>query len=350
MDMTKIANIGSAKWRWMSCLAAAAMLAGRAHAQDYSSDYNADWARNFRIGGFAALNIKANLSMSGQFAISGHPAGVYDDGYVLVDQTGNARDLTSNWGYHNASQYNAGAQTLTMHNATSYTATGGMVNNDNQVYAGFEAAYGGTLWQKGRWRVGWEAGFGLLPIEFTHNSSLSATVNRSAVSFDTGSIVMPTAPYNGGPSGVGPLMHDTPTALPGDTIAATINGVNTLDADLYTLRLGPTLFWDFTDYLGLSISAGGAIGFVSGDLKFDETISLADGSTAQNRGKVSGTDTTYGGYVNATITYHAVKNGDFYVGVQYMPLGNASISGGGRQAKLDLSGQLYISAGFNWPF
>ena len=54
--------------------------------------------------------------------------------------------------------------------------------------------------------------------------------------------------------------------------------------------------------------------------------------------------------VGATLMYHAVQNGDFYVGVQYMPLGSAEISGGGRQARLDLSGGIYLSAGINWPF
>jgi hypothetical protein len=48
--------------------------------------------------------------------------------------------------------------------------------------------------------------------------------------------------------------------------------------------------------------------------------------------------------------YHLVQNGDLYVGVQYMSLGNASISGGGRSAQLNLGGQVYISAGINWPF
>ena len=58
----------------------------------------------------------------------------------------------------------------------------------------------------------------------------------------------------------------------------------------------------------------------------------------------------YGGYVTAALMYHAVEKGDFYVGVQYMPLSSMSVNGAGREARLNLAGGLYFSAGFNWPF
>jgi hypothetical protein len=48
--------------------------------------------------------------------------------------------------------------------------------------------------------------------------------------------------------------------------------------------------------------------------------------------------------------YHVMKNGDIYLGGQYMPMGTATLSGQGRQGRLDLRGAAYISAGFNWPF
>jgi hypothetical protein len=65
---------------------------------------------------------------------------------------------------------------------------------------------------------------------------------------------------------------------------------------------------------------------------------------------VDATDVVYGGYADATLMYHLVENGDLYLGVQYMSLGNANISGGGRSAELNLGGQVYITAGINWPF
>jgi hypothetical protein len=65
-----------------------------------------DWTRHFRIGAMVGMNIKASFSMNGQFNIPGNNAanGIYDDGYVQTDNTGNAFGQTGNWGYNNASQ------------------------------------------------------------------------------------------------------------------------------------------------------------------------------------------------------------------------------------------------------
>ena len=73
-------------------------------------------------------------------------------------------------------------------------------------------------------------------------------------------------------------------------------------------------------------------------------------SATYNASHVNGTDLVYGGYVNATLVYHAVDNGDFYLGAQYMPMNGANFSGSGMTGHLDLSGQVYITAGINWPF
>ena len=91
-------------------------------------------------------------------------------------------------------------------------------------------------------------------------------------------------------------------------------------------------------------------GFLDGDLKFDETVESADGGKANNSGRSSGSELVFGGYVNASLMFHVEEHGDFYIGVQYMPLGSATVSGEGREARLDLSGGVYFSAGINWPF
>ena len=95
---------------------------------------NEGWTRHFRLGALVGVNIDAEFKMSGQFSVSGSQPGtpgqpgvdhIYDDGYVRVDETGNAQGLTSYWGYNNASQYDPVAQTLTFHSASSFTTTSG---------------------------------------------------------------------------------------------------------------------------------------------------------------------------------------------------------------------------------
>ncbi len=333
---------------WLYCLAGLIWFVPSARGQ-----YDPDWARHIRLGGVVGLNIKADFKTTGTFKIN-HPAGVFDDGYVRVDETGNDGGLTSFWGYNRSSQISG--QTLTMHDTTSFSSLGtASTRSDSAPLPGLELAYGGNFWYWGRMRIGWDFGFGLLPINISVNRSTQGNVTQSVFTFDTSDMLggVPPAGYRGPfkepPGSVSPFfLASDPTSTNTATSTGTITGSHTLDVMLYTLRLGPSVYWDFNRYLGMSVGAGPAVGIVSGDLKFDEFITTP--STAHNTGKVSGTSMVYGGYVNVSLMYHVLRNGDLYISAQYMPLGSASIGGQGREGRLDLSGQVYISAGINWPF
>ena len=315
-----------------------------------------DWTRHFRIGAMVGMNIGANFSEKGTFKISDKNManGIFDDGYVRTDQTGNSGGLTSFWGYNNSSQYNpagnGGSGTIDMHSVTSYKTAGSSEENGG-AFPGFDMAYGDNLWYWKHARVGWELGFGLLPISIKNSSPMSATVNQTTTTFDAGGIVVPTAPYRGGSSGQGPSISPTPLSSGSQTLEnETVTGTRTFDVMLYTLRLGPSFHWDLSDDFGMSLGAGPAIGLASERLYFNETINLADGSISHNHGRVSDTAVVYGGYVNGTLMYHVMDNADIYLSAQYMPMSNAELNGGGRQAELKLNGQVYISLGVNWPF
>jgi hypothetical protein len=307
-----------------------------------------DWTRHFRIGALVAMNISANFSMNGTFGISGNnPAqGIYDDGYVRVDNTGDVGGGTTYWGYKNASQLNG--TTLTMDAATSFSGTSNSKENGG-AFPGFEMAYGDNLWYWKHARVGWELGFGLMPITITDNSPMSAIVDQSAYAFNVGNVVIPEAPYSGNPSGSSVMIPDTASAINQSLTVGTVTGTHSLEVILYTLRLGPSFYWDLTEHVGMSLGAGPAVGVVSGNYKYDEIIT-ASGVSAHNSGQIGGTDLVYGGYVNATVMYHVMDNGDIYAGVQFMPMSDATVGGGGREGQLNLGGQLYFSVGINWPF
>lgn len=342
------------------CLLLAAMLTSFAPRAFSQSEYDPDWTRNFRVGVMGGFNIKANFKMNGTFGISGAAPGavgvfganhVFEDGYVKVDSTGD-KDLTWNWGINNSDQWDQPNNRLLMHGTDNFTASAATDGKDS-IFVGFDMAYGGSLWRRDRIRIGWEFGFGLLPISISDNSTMSVSARHSTYAFDTGGIdlstMMPFLPYRGTSQGPGPEIHNQATLLDTTTETATLVGSRTLDVTLYTFKLGPTLFWDINRYMGLSVGAGPALGLVSGNLKYNETLLLATGSTP-NIGQIGATEITYGGYVNAMLTFHTVRNGDFYIGAQYMPLGKVRVAGNGRQSDLNLSGQVNISAGINWPF
>jgi hypothetical protein len=309
-----------------------------------------DWTRHLRIGALLGMNISANFTRSGTFGISGNnPAlGIYDDGYVRTDNTGNAGGQTSYWGYNNASQLNG--QDLTMSAATSFTSSSSS-KQQGGVFPGFDMAYGDNLWYWKHARVGWELGFGLLPIDIVDNQSAPAIVNQSTYTFNTGGILVPQAPYQG-PQTAGPYEPTIPTNYTSSSAVipnGNVSGSQKMDVMLYTWRVGPTFYWDLGENVGVSLGAGPAVGLVSGAYKYDEVIT-ANNVSAHNSGNIDGTDFVYGGYVNAMVMYHAVENGDIHAGIQFMPMSNATISGSGREGRLNLGGQVHFSIGVNWPF
>jgi len=318
-----------------------------------------EWTRHFRVGALVGLNISANFNLKSSLSLSSKGPGNYDDGYLHPSSSGL---FTGDYGYNDSSQYNAVTHQLLMHQATSFAPTSGAGTGSqggDSAYAGFEAEYGGEIWDWGRTRIGWDFGFGLLPIQITDNFSASGNVNRNIFAFDTSQVdtvgslnVFPQPGYRGGPSS-GFAIPSTPVSTSTDQVPGDITGKRDLDVILYTLRLGPSAYWELGQYFGLSAGAGPAVGIVTGHMNFNETITehlLSGDVVVTSKGRVSGTDVVYGGYANATLMYHLVDNGDLFIGAQYMPLGNAKISGGGREAQLNLGGQIYITAGINWPF
>ena len=318
-----------------------------------------DWTRHFHIGGIVGLNVSANFSMNGKFDIN-HADGIYDDGYVREDQTGNAGGYTSFWGYNNASQYNAAAGTLDMHRITSFTSTGhGSSQQDGGPFPGFDMAYGDNLWYWKHARVGWELGFSLLPVTIKDSNPMSVSASQMTYTYHVGNslgVPLPQAPYQGNSSGLGSIIPDThdPPSTESD-LKGTVTGTQELDLEVYTLRLGPSFYWDVNDYLGFSFGAGPAVGLVSGNYKFNQIVSVpatatSAGISTHDSGEFSSTQVTYGGYVNGMLLYHVINDADFYLSAQYMPMGSTTFSDSGREGKLNLGGQVYVSLGINWPF
>jgi len=315
-----------------------------------------DWTRNFRVAVQLGLNIRADFKTTGQFQIGGAqiPGNrEYDNGYVRVDETGNAGGTTSYWGYESPGQYDSAAQTIAFHRTDGFDVGNGAQRRDSSVQLGFDMAYGGTIKRWWRKRLGWEFGVGILPLSFKDDSPLSGTANGLDDTYHVppglhGPIIIPTYPYHGGPSGIGVQLNADPASENPTSTPATISGSRKLDLMFYNFRLGPTFYYDVHPRFGVSLSAGPAVGIVTGDYLFDETI--LSGTTTHNVGKFGRTDVVYGGYANALALVHILENGDLFAGVQFMSMGGSRFAKGGREAKLDLGSGVYFMAGVSWPF
>ncbi len=344
MNLHRPAN-NRAIFRRLAALALVVGWGGMAEAQIITN-----WTRHFRVGGVVGLNMSADFKMNGTFNVSGGSRpGIFDDGYVLTDDTGNAGGYTSNWGYQNASQYDPGNRTLTLHSSLAFN-----MNTKNEVdggnHAGLDLVYGGKIMKSGDALFNWEFGFMWLPMTMKDTRPLATTFNRSSLVFDTGDIVMPEAPYNGGPSGLGPTIRDTGTPGASESSPGTITGSRKLDVTLYNFRLGPAMHWEVSKWFAFSVSGGGAMGFTTCNYRYNERINVSDGGQNSNRGNFDNTDTVFGTYANVTLLVHTKEKADIFVSAQYMMLDTVSVSSGGREASLDLGGGIYLSAGINWPF
>ena len=326
-----------------------------------SAQVTGDWAKHFRLGAVAALNLKADFTLQGNFGVPSRSPGavgvpgvdhIYDDGYVRVDATGNAGGLTSFWGYQNASQYDAAGQRILFHSASSLQpADTSTYQRKNEAEFGMELAYGGIL---KLWRstlIGWDVGFSYLPIGIKDSRDLSISLGRDGFYHATGAgFVIPAAPYNNGSSGVGTLIGGTAQAGPSDVVAGVLTGSREIDTTLYNFRLGPTFYWDLGHRFAVQAGLGGAVGFLNGSYRYNEIALTSDGGRTPLSGRLSQSDIVYGGYAQATLLWRTGEKADLYLSGQYMTLGDTTYGNGGRAARLDLRSGLYISIGINWPF
>lgn len=323
-----------------------ALLAWQARADD---SYDPSWTKNFRLGALTGLGIKGQVKLRGSFSANGNnpAAGIYDDGYVRTEGPGNDSGLTSYWGYENATQVSGG--NLTFHSASSFTANGSS-SLDQDFSVGAELAYGGVIKQWERLRLGWEFGFGYLPISMKSSGSTPGSVSLNTYNYNLDGIIILGSSWHGQPNSDGPLLDSTVDSTSSSSAPGTVKMGGTLDADFFTFRLGPTLFYDVSSRFGLSGGIGPAFGILSETYQFNEKITYGSGSTAQAKGSFGNTDFVYGGYINLLGTVHVEPNGDLYMGVQYMPMSSSKFGKGGREASLDLSGQVYFTLGVSWIF
>ena len=317
-----------------------------------------DWTRNFRLGVQVTLNVQAQLSIDGVVPRrTGDPGPVgvpgqnhqYDDGSVRVDGTGNAGGVTSFWGYQDASQYDPATGQLVYRSTRGFSARD-QVTVDSGPMPGLELAYGGSLHDWRQVRLGWEFGYSWVPMELRDTSTLPAQFLREVQAFDVGGISLPTAPYQGGNSGIGPVIPDIATARPDEVLSGFLSGSRGLDVDLHAFRLGPNLFWRFGKQWALSGSIGPSLGLLSGGYSYNETFRFSDGTTVVNSGGQDQLVCVFGGYASATVLYRVIDNADLYVSTQFMSLGGAQYGGGGRRATLDLGKAVMTSIGISWPF
>jgi opacity protein-like surface antigen len=327
------------------CAAGATLLPGYAQDDDITLDRNRLWV-NARF----AFNISAKVRTVSPPTPSAPP--VYDDGFVLADSSGSADGLTWNWGYDRADQI-AGT-TLNLHRSTGSPRTGIEETLDGDPHAGFELLYGRVLGffslsktRQAAWGI--SGGFTSLDINLERTSDVSGTVSRQTYAYNLGATIAPTPPYAGTFNGPGPAIGTagTPLAVPAPTapvnVAATSSQTSQIDALALGLKFGPFLELPVSGRLTISFGAGVAVVDVLNTFRFSESTQLSGvaGGPPRSRSEEYRQDEwLVGFYAGAMVSYALNYSLSVFAGAQYQHLGEATVTGGGKEATLDL-GQSY---------
>ena len=310
-----------------------------------------DNPNRFFFGPRFGLNFKADFHSDASFFNGVNPGlatggadHTYNDGYVLVDSSGNAGGLTRYWGYQNSSQVVGNTVAMQFHAIDSSSPSSA---TDNPQY-GAELVYQRVIGHlpflsSGCW--GLETGFGYTDLDLRDNRS--GTVPVTTDTFPLNGVLPPGAGYNGTFSGPGALLGDTPTRT---TESAALTSNQKLSGQMFSIRLGPFAEWNFTHKLSLDASVGLTLAPTMVDYDFSETGSLAGGGTFEASGHSSKTELLYGPYVSGMLRYDFTKSWGIYVGAQFQSLTDLEQSIGDRTARLDPGATVYVTVGASWRF
>ena len=288
----------------------------------------------------------------------------YEDGYVWVDNSGNALGYSRYWGYDNASQHNDPNGTITMHSASSPGTHSNDREGDPQL--GFEFSYNHNFSKNEKWNWGLEAAFNFmnLTINDSHPLTGSGTLISDAFQLPPefggeGFVIPPPAPYSHGPfltPGTGnPVIGATPTRLPSVAFPTSITGSRNFDANVFGWRLGPYAELPLGKRVSIALSGGLALAAITSDFSYKETVTYNQNigtgvSTQTTAGSGSEAGVQVGGFVSGTCTVALSEKWDLFAGAQFQSMGHYTHRIGNREARLDLSESVFVSVGLSFSF
>lgn len=257
----------------------------------------------FGVNVLMSANYKAEFGLqSGIYSVNdpGATTGIadryYDDGYNRVDSSDNFGDLTTYWGYQDASQYDSAARTITM-NSQRLNLNENAPTTDDQHTAqpGLE-----VWWQKslisgernepyqprgGRDREPWfwhldiRAALRWQHIEMDQKGYISGALETVSDVYSTGGALPPAAPFDGTFAGPNMALDAVPSSRTITPLASgSVVGQYELEADLFAFDCGPALIFDLDYGARFSLSAGATLAYARSefDYSFDNFTSGND--------------------------------------------------------------------------
>ena len=321
----------------------------------------------FQLG----FNLKTSFKHIGKFGAGSNPGSTngisdhfYDDGYNLVDSTGNSHfngtgftQGTWNWGYgslanqvHNNGDVDG---TIDMHSTSS--AGGSSNGRAADPQPGFMLTFGRELFRddKDRWRTGVEWSFGYTDYNIKDSRGVNAKGTQLTDTYSLFGNTVPTTDNYSQDSGGAPnhiIIGDTPTRS-SSSVAVPVSGTRKFGADLFAFKLGPYFEVPLNKTFSLSLEGGVALVYVYSKFQFNEEVATPGGLlNVQGSGVHDGIQV--GGYVGAKLSAALSEKMTLFLGVQFQDAGSYVHRNHltGESAVLDLSQSAFFTSGVGYSF
>lgn len=304
-----------------------------------------------RAGGRAVFGIKATISPS---ATSVTP-GVFDNGFVLPDASGNPDGRTWNWGYDTADQV-SGDQ-LWVSRLTGTPIAGTFSGKGDEPSLGGELLAGAELtsFRLGRKEVtlGFEVGYGYTTFSVSQGGSARGTVRLTSSAYNLNGLIPPAAPYAGSFGGPGPRIDLEPALTGGIDSPATAVTDGDLDSNIHVLKVGIWLNYPMSEKLSLALSLGYASIYADTQYKFTGSVDFENPGIPDMEATprtIGGREWHPGFYAQLRLEYQFNRRFAAYLGGDFQYNKDLEFSGAGRDVTLEFGSTFAGSLGviFHW--
>jgi hypothetical protein len=294
-----------------------------------------------------SVSFHNNSSRSSLLPLSAGGRRDYVDGYV--DTTGSANSQTRKFGYDYQDQIvsHGCGQAIEYHNYRSEVSD---FSGENDPSHGIELLYEREVSMIGTCPVGFEIGFGYSRVDVsgTHRGNVFQTTDT----YTGPDPWFNRAPFDSAKNRDTVPLYATPTRREAAYTQGEATASRSLEANIFGLRLGPSIKWPIAKHLELGVSGGFAAAFIDSEFAYSDSIVAGPNNRHKitSHGSTHDLNVAYGGYFGAKIIIPISERLFVSLGYLYRHLTDVDQSVNGRNAELDLGTMhsLLIMGGFTF--
>ncbi|WP_372807511.1 hypothetical protein [Pontiella sp.] len=252
---------------------------------------------------------------------------VYDDGYNLVDSSGNFGNETTFWGYQNEAQFDAATDTIRM-SSTRTLIDAAEDSADRDCLGALELFWLQNFTSNKTFNCGFRLAARWQRVRVAGAAWSGTTAETYTDAYALNGISAPSAPFDGSyGGGIGnPVLGDGPTRSISTAAGSAVMISRTLDGHMLGFDFGPTLSWDLGERMALVASAGGTAMHIHSTFSYDSGGLVAGETTDQ--------EWLFGAYAGADLQCRIGEGWGLFGGVAYTYLEDFNQQADGQRAEL----------------